>query len=369
MGRLLFRIVIAAFAGALLMPSPAPGAGGGVVLRKVASADRPIGFVTAPNGSFFVIEQRGKIRRFDGNRVGDAILDVTKEISDGNEQGLLGAAFANDGSWLYVNLTNIDGDTEIRAYPWVNDAIDATKMILLLNVKQPYANHNGGGLVVDQAGVLWIGLGDGGSAGDPENRAQNLDTLLGKILRIVPTPDEAKPYRIPVGNLDAARGRPEIWAWGLRNPWRFSIDSATKRIWIGDVGQGDREEIDTVPVDTVGANFGWRLREGTRAYNGGAKPNSNVDPVHDYSHASGGCSVTGGTVYRGRAIASLRAAYLFADYCDGKIRLARRSALGGPASVKMSGLILLNLSSFGADRDGEVYVASTDGAIAKIVAR
>jgi glucose/arabinose dehydrogenase len=217
--------------------------------------------------------------------------------------------------------------------------------------------------------VLWIGLGDGGSAGDPENRAQNLDTLLGKILRIVPTPTEAKPYRIPSGNLDASRGRPEIWAWGLRNPWRFSIDSATKAVWIGDVGQGDREEINVVPAATTNANFGWKLREGTRAYDGGAKPEGNVEPVHDYSHGSGGCSVTGGVVYRGRAVASLRGAYLFGDYCDGKIRVVRRSLTSGSVGVTMTGLRMKSLSSFGTDASGEIYVASTDGAIAKVVKR
>jgi glucose/arabinose dehydrogenase len=363
------RVVGLALVIAAIPSLPASSAGPGFALRKVTTADRPVGFVTAPNGSFYVLEQRGKLRHFDGKKVGDPILNVTEEISDGNEQGLLGAAFANGGDWLYVNLTNTEGDTEIRAYPYANDRVDAAKMVLLLKVDQPYANHNGGGLVVDQGGILWIGLGDGGSAGDPENRAQNLDTLLGKILRIVPTPEEAKPYRIPDGNLDASRGRPEIWAWGLRNPWRFTIDATTKTVWIGDVGQGDREEIDAVPVDTVHANFGWRPREGTRAYDGGSKPDGSIEPVHDYSHSSGGCSVTGGVVYRGRSVASLRGAYLFADFCDGKIRVIRRSVTGGPVGVKMSGLKLKNLSSFGVDTEGEIYVASTDGAIAKIVSR
>ncbi len=348
---------------------PAGAARAGFTLRNVATADRPIGFALAPNGAFFVIEQQGKIRAFSGAKVGTTVLDVHAEISDGGEQGLLGAAFANDGTWLYVNVTNTDGDTEIRAYPFANGQADKARMVTMLTVDQPYANHNGGGLVVDESGVLWIGLGDGGSAGDPENRAQNLDSLLGKMLRILPTPEDAKPYRIPVGNLEASKGRPEIWAWGLRNPWRFSIDAVTKTLWIGDVGQGDREEIDAISTNAERANFGWKLREGTRAYDGGEKPAGYVDPVHDYSHSTGGCSVTGGVVYRGRALSSLRGAYLFADYCDGKIRVARRTLSGGSVSVKMSGLNLKGAASFGVDAAGEVYVASVDGPIAKLVTR
>ena len=356
-------VVGSVFAGA------AGAAGTGFGLRTVATADRPIGFARAPSGAFFVIEQQGKIRAFDGTKLGATVLDVHAEISDGGEQGLLGAAFANDGRWLYVNITNTDGNTEIRAYPFADGLADKSRMVTLLNVDQPYANHNGGGLVVDDTGVLWIGLGDGGSAGDPENRAQNLDSLLGKMLRIVPTPEDSKPYRIPSGNVEVSRGRPEIWAWGLRNPWRFSIDAVTKTLWIGDVGQGDREEIDAIAVSATGANFGWKLREGTRAYNGGEKPAGYIEPVHDYSHATGGCSVTGGVVYRGSALASLRGAYLFSDYCDGKVRIARRTLSGGPVSVRMSGLALKGAASFGVDAAGEVYIASAEGPIAKLVRR
>ena len=363
------RLVLTAVVLALLSSVSAGAANVGYQLRTVATADRPIGFVRAPDGSFFVIEQQGRIRAFSGTKVGTTILDVRSEISDGGEQGLLGAAFANDGNWLYVNLTNTDGDTEIRAYPFVDGQSVSARMVTMLTVDQPYANHNGGGLVMDEGGLLWIGLGDGGSAGDPENRAQNLDSLLGKMLRIAPTPAETPPYRIPVGNLDSSRGRPEIWAWGLRNPWRFSIDAVAQTLWIGDVGQGDREEIDAIPVTATNANFGWKLREGTRAYDGGEKPAGSVEPVHDYTHSSGGCSVTGGVVYRGRALPTLRGAYLFSDYCDGKIRIARRTLSGGRVNVTMSGLKLKGAASFGVDASGEVYVASAEGAIAKFVPR
>lgn len=349
--------------------TPGHAATPGVKLRSIVDVDRPIGFALHPDRSFFVVEQTGKIRELNGSDAGATVLDVSKEISDGGEQGLLGAVFSNDGSWLYVNVTNGDGDTEIRAYPFVGGRAAPAGMVKVLEVAQPFGNHNGGGLVMDADGVLWIGLGDGGSAGDPGNRAQNLEELLGKMLRVVPTPNGPAPYTIPPGNLDPSRGRPEIWAYGLRNPWRFSIDVPTKTMWIGDVGQGDREEINAVPLTAATPNFGWKLREGTSPYSGGKRPTGNVDPVHDYSHSSGGCSVTGGVVARSTALPMLRGAYLFGDYCDGKIRLLRRTVGSSRVTASSTGLTLKNLSSFGTDADGNVFVASTDGGIKQIVRR
>ena len=342
----------------------------GVQLRTVVEADRPVGFALHPDRSFFVVEQSGMIRELVGSTLGSTILDVSKEISDGGEQGLLGAVFANDGRWLYVNVTNADGATEIRAYPFREGRADAARMVKVLEVAQPFANHNGGGLVMDSAGVLWIGLGDGGSAGDPGNRAQNLGELLGKILRIVPKPElGASHYEIPKGNLDPSRGRPEIWAYGLRNPWRFSIDTVTKTVWVGDVGQNAVEEIDAVPDTAALPNFGWRLREGRSAYRGGTKPADNVEPVYDYPHSSGGCSVTGGVVARTPSLPSLRGAYLFGDYCDGKIRMLRRNVTTGRFVAGATGLTLKGLSSFGVDADGRVFVSSVNGSVSLIAAR
>ena len=338
-----------------------------VSLQNVGRASSPVGFALHPDGSMFVVEQGGLLRAFSGTEFGATALDVSAEISDGGEQGLLNAVFSNDGSWLYVDLTNVDGDTEIRAYPFARGTADRARAVLLLEVKQPYANHNGGGLVVDSRGVLWIGMGDGGSAGDPENRAQNLATHLGKILRIIPTPTDARPYQIPSGNLDPKRGKAEIWAYGLRNPWRITLDESTQLVWIGDVGQGDREEVNAVAVNAKLPNFGWRLREGTRAYKGGKRLSGSVDPVYDYPHSSGGCSITGGVVYRGSVLSALTGSYLFSDYCDGKIRIARRNTVTGKVSVTNSGLSLKQAASFGVDARGEVFIAATSGAIAKLV--
>ena len=337
-------------------------------LQTVVKADGPVGFALHPDGTNYVVEQSGKLRPLRGTKLGDDALDVSDEVSDGNEQGFLNAVFSNDGTWLYVDLTNTDGDTEIRAYPFAEGVADVSADRLLMKIAQPYSNHNGGALAVDADGVLWIGMGDGGAAGDPENRAQNLKSHLGKILRIIPTPTESRPYKIPDGNLDPKRGKPEIWAYGLRNPWRFSIDETTKSIWIGDVGQGDREEINLIPLNTPTPNFGWKKREGTRAYEGGSKPKGAIDPVFDYSHNSGGCSVTGGVVYQGSAIPSLVGTYLFADFCDGKIRTLKPSSLGGKVASGSTGLTLKSASGFGVDKSGEVYVVSTNGTIARIVA-
>ena len=338
-----------------------------VTLQIVGNASSPVGFALHPDGSMFVVEQGGLVRAFTGTEFGATALDVATEISDGGEQGLLNAVFSNDGSWLYVDLTNVEGDTEVRAYPFARGTADRARAVLLLQIKQPYANHNGGGLVVDSRGVLWIGMGDGGSAGDPENRSQNLGTHLGKILRILPTPTDARPYQIPSGNLDPKRGRAEIWAYGLRNPWRITIDESTQLVWIGDVGQGDREEVNAVAMNAKLPNFGWRLREGTRAYKGGKRLSGSVDPVYDYPHSSGGCSITGGVVYRGSALSTLTGSYLFSDYCDGKIRIARRNTVTGKVSVTDSGVSLKQAASFGVDARGEVFIAATNGAIAKLV--
>ncbi len=348
---------------------PGTAATPGVRLRNVVEANRPIGFVLHPDRSFYVVEQTGKLRELSGSALRATVLDVSEEISDGNEQGLLGAVFSNDGAWLYVNVTNGDGDTEIRAYPFRAGRADQKGMVKVLEVAQPFSNHNGGGLVMDTDGVLWIGLGDGGSSGDPGNRAQNLENLLGKMLRIVPTPEGSSKYEIPTGNIDPSRGRPEIWAYGLRNPWRFSIDAPTNTVWIGDVGQGESEEINAVTVTAKTPNFGWKLREGLRSYGGGKKPSDNVDPVYDYSHDSGGCSVTGGVVSRGASLPSLRGAYLFGDYCDGKIRVLRRNLTSGRITAGATGLTLKSLSSFGTDANGNVFVSSTNGSIKQITRR
>ena len=336
-------------------------------LTMITTADTPVGLISHPVTKVrYVIEKTGRLRPIgDDGRLLDAVLDLSQSVSGGNEQGLLGAAFSNDGTWLYVDFTNRAGDTRIRAYRWSKDTA-ATTGTDLLAVPQPHANHNGGQLLVTADGVLWIGMGDGGGAGDADNNAQNKSRLLGKILRILPTPNAVKKYKIPAGNLRGAlgssRNAPEVWAYGVRNPWRFSIDEGTTA-WIGDVGQGDWEEIDSVPATTVGANFGWRLREGAHGFNGGAKPSGGIEPVYEYSHADGGCSVTGGFVYRGRKIPSLVGTYVFADYCAGVI-------LGldavSPKTATPLGLKVKSPTSFGLDATGELYVTSEEGPVYRI---
>jgi len=342
----------------------ATGAGPSLKLTRVASAERPVLVLADPSsGELLVVEQTGRVRKVGSEGGAPALFDISTQVSGGNEQGLLGAAFSNDAKWLYTNHTNRSGDTEISATPWIAGKADASARVLMLKVDQPYANHNGGGLVVDDAGVLWIGLGDGGSARDPQNRAQNLSTLLGKMLRIVPTPDRPERYTVPPGNLPKAEGRPEIWGYGLRNPWRFSIDQPSRTVWIGDVGQNTVEEINAVPVTAVRPNFGWRRREGNRPFNGKAfRPGEVIEPVHTYLHSDGGCSVTGGVVYRGSAIPALKGTYLFSDYCDSTVR-AITTGRRGSTSL---GISAKQISSFGVDASGEVYVVSLEGPIYRI---
>ena len=338
-------------------------------LRKVATADRPVGLYVAPGSpTLFVVEQTGRIRPLSGSKLGAPVLDVSEDVSTGAEQGLLGVAWSRTGDRLYVDLTNRDGDTEIREYAWKEGRADASTERLVLMVDQPYQNHNGGQLVVDRQGLLWIGMGDGGSSGDPQKRAQNPKQLLGKILRIDPAANGSAPYSIPVDNpyADGAGGAPEVWAIGLRNPWRFTIDADTQRLIVGDVGQGAWEEIDVLPLDEPGVNLGWSKREGRHAFEGGARPPGAVEPVYEYSHSLG-CSVTGGVVYRGKALSELRGDYLFADYCRGRIGALRPGLTSW--AYRPLGVTLTQLTSFGVDSDGEVWVTSGAGSVSKLVRR
>ena len=336
---------------------PVTGQAVNVTITKVGTAEGPVGLVNrAHDDSLYVVEQRGIVRRLDDTK---PLLDVRTQVSTDIEQGLLGLAFSNDGATAYIDLTNARFETEIRSYSFADGTF--TKPKLLLKIAQPYSNHNGGQLVVDRDDTLWIAMGDGGGAGDPKGNGQNTRALLGKILRIDPHPAGVKPYGIPKGNASFAGGRPEIWAMGVRNPWRFSIDQETRTVWIADVGQNAYEEIDAVPADTPGANFGWNNREGLHPFDGGRRATSKLtDPVFDYPHAEGACSVTGGYVYRGKKIPSLVGGYVFADFCVGKLvsfRADRVSAL----NVRVK-----NPTSFGVDNNGELYVVSQAGPIYRI---
>jgi glucose/arabinose dehydrogenase len=334
-------------------------------VEVVHGLDRP-DWVGSPPGDdrLFVIEQHeGRIRVVrDGKLLAEPFLTLPGRVSTGDEQGLLGLAFdpgfAQNGRFV-VDYTNADGTTRIVEFtaPGAGDRADPASGRVLLSIDQPYENHNGGDVVFGPDGNLWIGMGDGGSAGDPQNRAQNPDELLGKLLRIdVHHPSGGRPYGIPPTNPYAnGGGEPEVVAIGLRNPWRFSF-GADGRLWIGDVGQNQTEEVDRVQWSQVaGDNFGWRLFEGNHAYEtGAAEPPRYVGPVATYDHVDGNCSITGGVEVRG--------VYVYADYCSGRFWAV--SAEGGPAveiTQRMSRPVASPVS-FGV-ANGEVYVASLDGTV------
>ena len=331
-------------------------------LVRVASIAQPVALaVRSGDPAMYVALKTGEIMAIrDGRLDRNPVLDLSAAVSLGGEQGLLGIAFAPDGRHLFVNFTDVVGNTRVLSYAMRGDEVDPSSRRLMLAVEQPYSNHNGGNLVFGPDGDLYIGLGDGGSGGDPHGNGQSLETLLGKMLRIEPTPDAAEPYAVPSDNpfVDRDNARPEIWAYGLRNPWRYSFDRATGDLWIGDVGQDAWEEVDRLPAgDGAGANLGWNVLEGSHPYAGDALPGA-VLPVYEYAHADGGCVVTGGYVYRGTAIEDLIGSYVFADFCLGEL-LALPAGATRPVDL---GAHVSDVSSFGEDDDGELYVLSlSDG--------
>jgi glucose/arabinose dehydrogenase len=275
---------------------------------------------------------------------------------------LLGLAFhpqyAQNGRF-FVNYTDVNGDTVIARYQVSSDpnVADANSEVKLVGVDQPYANHNGGVLTFGPDGYLYAGLGDGGSQGDPNGNGQNTGVLLGKILRL--DVDSAEPYALPPDNPFGN----EVWAYGLRNPWRLSFDRSTGDLYIGDVGQSQWEEIDYLPSGSAGGtNFGWNLREGAHDYNGSASPDL-TEPIAEYSHQEGGCSVTGGYVYRG-SMPEWNGIYLYGDYCTGLIWGLMRDNDGWQKQQLFQ--IAARITSFGQDTAGEIYLVSDSGMIYRL---
>jgi glucose/arabinose dehydrogenase len=305
----------------------------------------------------------------DGDHVlAQPFLDLSSLVTFGGEQGLLGLAFDPDyahSGRFFVDYTDRNGNTVVARYnvSTLNPNVaDPGSGVPLLFIEQPFGNHNGGQLQFGPDGYLYIGTGDGGSGGDPGDRAQNLGTLLGKLLRVDVS---GLTYSVPPSNPFVSNGsaRAEIWAYGLRNPWRFSFDRATGDLWLADVGQGSWEEIDFQPRTSIGGeNYGWRRMEGTHCFN----PSSNctdgtmILPVVEYGHANGACSVTGGFVYRGTRSPGLQGAYIFGDFCSGVISIATRQP-GGTTSTAPLVSTGFDISTFGEDASGEVYVASYSG--------
>jgi glucose/arabinose dehydrogenase len=355
---------------------PLASRGGGlegleVRLVRVATLDQPLALAVRQNDpALYVAEKTGRVVAIrDGKVDPQPVLDLSQEVSLGGEQGLLGLAFSPDGRFVYVNFTDVNGDTNLVEFSMGARVADPASRRQILFVDQPYSNHNGGNLVFGPDGYLYIGLGDGGSGGDPQGNAQSLSTLLGKMLRISPRPSGEQPYAIPPDNpfVGQADTLPEIWAFGLRNPWRYSFDRETGDLWIGDVGQSAWEEVDVQPAgSTGGENYGWNGMEGAHPYQGDAPPGA-VPPVYDYPHEGGGCVVTGGYLYRGSAIPRLDGAYVFTDFCLGQLE-ALRVRDGQVAEHVELGASLQGVTSFGEDAAGELYVMSLDGGLYRLAA-
>jgi glucose/arabinose dehydrogenase len=360
--------------------TPVPGTPALTTVLVARGLSSPLDLQTAPGdrSRLFVVEQPGRIRIIrDGALVGTPFLDVSARISAGGERGLLGLAFhpgyAQNGRF-FVNYTDRNGDThiaEFRGGPGT-DTADAASERLILFVAQPFSNHNGGGLAFGRDGMLYIGLGDGGSGGDPFRNGQNLGAHLGKMLRI--DVDRGNPYSIPTDNpfVSTSGARGEIWAYGLRNPWRFAFDRTTGDLFIADVGQGDWEEIDVgLASRRGGENYGWNVTEGAHCFS----PPSGCDmagltlPVVEYDHGEG-CSVTGGVVYRGCRLPGYQGTYFYSDYCSAFVRSFRLD--GGRAVDPRDWTVALGRgldrpTSFGVDADGEAYIVDQDGEVYRIV--
>ncbi|MGH3665883.1 MAG: PQQ-dependent sugar dehydrogenase, partial [Egibacteraceae bacterium] len=358
-------------------PTPdATGAATAEVLADVAVAVEEVAQLEAPTAmairrgddALYVAERGGRVQVLRGGEVaGEPLLDISDEVTVDGERGLLGIDFSDDGETLYVSSTDLDGNSRLDAYAMEGDALEAGSRRNLLQVDQPFSNHNGGNVVVGPDGLLYYGLGDGGSGGDPHGNGQDPSTLLGAMLRI--DPERGDPYAVPDDNPfpDSDGGRPEVFVYGLRNPWRFSFDRRTNDLWIGDVGQGEIEEIDRLPAgEGAGANLGWNRFEGTQPFAGGGDRDGLTFPVAEYRHTEGRCSITGGYVYRGDAIPGLGGAYLYTDFCGGQLEALRLEG-GEVADQAQLPVSVEQAVSFGEDAEGELYLLSLSGPVYRLV--
>jgi glucose/arabinose dehydrogenase len=357
-------------------------AAGGVKLVSVGKFNMPL-YVTAPPKDLrrvMVVQQGGRISVVrDGKTLSKPFLDISSRVTAGGEQGLLGLAFAPNyakSGLFYVYFTRRDGKQEVAELRRAtSDRANAGSSRSVLVMDDPEANHNGGQLNFGPDGLLYIGTGDGGGGGDQHGtigNAQNLGSLLGKILRIDPRRSGSKAYSVPASNpfVGRAGARREIFSYGLRNPWRFSFDRVAGDLIIGDVGESAVEEIDfTTIAQARGGNFGWRVREGDRQFSDESVDGA-IEPVIVRTHDEGWCSVTGGYVVRDPALSSLRGKYLYGDFCKGIIYGARLSSSGASGNARVAGLPqIAALSSFGEDARGRIYVVSLGGAVSRIAAR
>ncbi len=336
---------------------------------------QPVDIVHAGDSRLFIVQQNGYIYILDSTGVRNPVpfLNVVNKISTGSERGLLGLAFHpnySSNGYFYVNYTQVGGSTRISRFSVQSNnpsKADSLSEFPLITITQPYSNHNGGGIRFGPDGFLYIGMGDGGSGGDPQNYAQSTASRLGKMLRIdVNITSGSNAYGIPADNpFITGPHFPEVWSVGHRNPWRFSFDPFTGDMWMGDVGQDNIEEINFEPNATSGRNYGWRCYEGNANYNlNGCQPASNYTfPVFQYTHASsGGCSVTGGLVYRGAQFGALFGNYYFADYCSGTIyKVVKNGNQFTGSSIQNS--VSFQITTFGTDNKGEMYMAGRGNGI------
>ena len=357
-------------------PSAARSQAATLSLQLVAQGlASPVLLTSPPNDPrLFVLEKVGRIRVIEnGVLLPTPFLDIRGRVgSVGGEQGLLGLAFHpryDQNHFFYVDYTDKSGNTQIERYRVYTDPnrADTLSARRILSIAQPFANHNGGMIAFGEDRMLYIAMGDGGSGGDPQGHGQNMNSLLGKMLRI--DVDNGSPYAIPASNpfVGTPGVRPEIWASGLRNPWRFSFDRARNYLYIADVGQTLYEEINIVPSNARGLNYGWKLMEGMHCFVSGCSPAGLHVPQAEYTHADG-CSITGGYVYRGRRMRAMIGHYFYADYCRAGVRTLLWS--GGLVSQRQTWPLPLatQVTSFGEGADGELYVVSQGGRIYRIVA-
>ncbi len=331
---------------------------------------RPLDLQNAGDERVFIVEQRGLIWILEGGTLlGQPFLDIQGRVStNANERGLLGLAFPpnfQESGEFYVNYTDSSGNTVIAGFSVSADPnlADPNSERLVIGFEQPFKNHNGGGIVFGPDGYLYIGTGDGGSGGDPQRNGQNLDTLLGKMLRIDVLAGD--PYAIPAENPFSDTGRAEIWAYGLRNPWRFTFDRASGGLYIADVGQGTYEEVNYWPADgPSGVNYGWNIREGMHPFKGQTGEGL-TDPVAEYDHTLG-CSVTGGGVVHDPALPEWNGVYLYGDYCTGLIWGLLQDAGGNWTNgilFRDTGFVI---SAFGEDANGSVYLVDHNGVVYRL---
>ncbi len=348
----------------------------------VAEVAAPIALASRPGtGQRYVASRLGQVWLLDpsdgsgADSAADAgaapklVADIGSRVSQGCENGLLGVAFGPDGDQLYLSYTDTARNSRIVVVPMEGEVPQTGRARVLLALDQPACNHNGGEVQLGPDGNLWAGFGDGGGADDIFGQGQDRNTLLGALVRIDPDPPSGRGYGIPAGNPFASSGAPEVWAYGARNPWRFSFDRRTGDLWIADVGQNRIEEIHVLPAADgwlPGANLGWPLFEGNERFSGSETPADLVFPVYTYTHDDG-CSVTGGYVYRGSAIAALEGTYVFGDYCTGDLWGLVRGADGTAERIDLGVSVPRNtLVSFGEDAAGELYALSAAGTVFRL---